>query len=157
MPHDRAVMTRGLVPTLVASLAVFTLCDAASAAGGALPTQWFRAKGGWAYCAYEPFTLVLCFSTVTGRWIEIRDVPGGLRTKAVVSTGTNRKHVGFRRARADSDFVQSDGRPQEYWMLCETSRTFLKCGAGGRGFWLKKDGTYRLTDSVTFPPFPIGP
>ena len=141
---------------VAASLGLITLCGAANARDSPA-TQWFRAKGGWAYCAYEPFMRVRCFSTVTGRWIEVRQAGVGQRTKDVVSTGTNRRYVGFRRPRTDSYFVQSDGRPQEYWMLCETARTFLKCGAGERGFWLKKDGGYRLTDRVTFPPFPIGP
>ena len=69
-------------------------------AGTAASDQWFRMSGGWAYCAYQPYARALCFSTVTGRWVKVRRIRRAGRVRDVLSTGIDRRYVGFRRGDA---------------------------------------------------------
>lgn len=148
--HDPLMTVRGVG---AGSVVLAALVLAVPAEGARQPDLWLRTTGGWEYCTFQPAVRVKCFSTVTGRWIEVRSVRRGEQFEDVATTGTDRRLIGVTRAVTHQSSPLFDGRPGETWLFCAWTAMFLKCHAGDRGFWVKKDGSYRMNDSVRVSPF----
>lgn len=128
----------------VAALAALWMAGNALGAQSRAAWLWWKTQGGWVYC-HEPqgagFTL-LCFSTSTGRWISVHEKPR--ESSSHVTTGTDRKYIGFHRSGTEVARRWADSRIGDSWAICASTRTFMKCHVGTVKFWIKHDGTYRL-------------
>ena len=145
-------MPRALLAAIVSSVAMLSSGSSAFGSQDAIPSQWFKTPGGWAYCTQPldgsgDLPLLLCFSTVTGRWIraDTTRVPGKSNDQARPATGRDPRYVGFRRPGTTTvKGAWYDDRPHDSLASCSVTTRYLRCWAMDVQFWMKRGGDYRI-------------